>query len=73
MQRDRFDGVKNVWFYPATFEARTPGTTCPSFRTFNINHNYQIEMKVEIEVCGKSFEFKIEVPDVVVLPAATAG
>jgi hypothetical protein len=72
-QRDRFDGVKNIWFYPATFEARTPGTTCPSFRTFNINHNYQIEMKVEIEVCGKSFEFKIEVPDVVVLPAATAG
>lgn len=62
---------KNFWFYPATFEARIPGSTCPSFRTFNINHNFCIELTLEAEVCGKELEFKIDVPDVRVLPQNT--
>ncbi len=65
-------GVNGMWFYTATFEARVPGDICPSFSTFNINHTLRIEMVVEAEVCGKKFEFKIIVPDVVVLaPDAT--
>ena len=56
--------------YPATFEARIPGSTCPSFRTFNINRTYRLKMKMEADVCGKTFDYKFEI-DIVVEAGAT--
>lgn len=47
--------------YPASFEARIPGSTCPSFRTFNINRTYRLKMKMEADVCGKTFDYKFEI------------
>ena len=57
---------RSFTYFPAAFEARIPGDTCPSFRTFNINHNFQLEFKLEATICEKKFEFKVEVPNVVV-------
>ena len=59
---------RNFIYFPAAFEARIPGATCPSFQTFNINHNFQLEFKLEAEVCEKKFEYKVEVPNVIVYP-----
>jgi hypothetical protein len=60
---------RNFIYFPAAFEARIPGATCPSFQTFNINHNFQLEFKLEAEVCEKKFEFKVIVPNVNVYPS----
>jgi hypothetical protein len=57
-----------VWMYEAQFEARVPGSACPSFRTFNISHSYRVVMTVEAEVCGKTFDYEVEVGDVFVSP-----
>lgn len=59
---------RSFLYFPAAFEARIPGDVCPSFRTFNINHNFQLDFKLEAEVCEKKFEFKVVVPGVVVFP-----
>ena len=61
-------GDRKVWMYPASFEVRVPGSTCPGFSTFNINHQFRVLMTIEAEIAGKKFEYKVEVPDVVVLP-----
>jgi hypothetical protein len=60
---------RSFTYFPATFEARIPGDICPSFQTFNINHNFQLEFKLEATICEKKFEFKVEVPNVVVFPS----
>ena len=67
-RREGTSGDRKYVYFPASFEARIPGATCPSFQTFNINHNFQLEFKLEAEVCGKKFEFKVDVPNVVVYP-----
>ena len=55
--------------FPATFEARIPGDVCPSFRTYNINHNFTLLFEVEAEVCGRKFEHKVVVENLIVFPA----
>jgi hypothetical protein len=67
-QKHGSNGDRKFWYYPASFETRVPGGTCPTFQTFNINHNFRTELTVSAEICGKKFEFKIDVPDVVILP-----
>ena len=62
---------KKTTCYPATFEARIPGDACPTFRTFNINHTYLLKVTVEAEICGKTFEHKFEVPDIMILSSLT--
>lgn len=62
------NGRKFVYF-PASFEARIPGDACPSFQTFNINHNFQLEFELEAEVCEKKFEYEVVVPNVIVFPS----
>ena len=68
-RRDGNSGHRKFAYFPASFEARIPGATCPSFHTFNINHNFQLEFKLEADICGKKFEFKVDVPNVVVFPS----
>lgn len=57
-------------FFPATFEASIPKTTRPSFRTFNVNHNFQLKVSLEAEILGKKFEHKFFVESLTVLPSA---
>ena len=68
VQQHSASGDRKFLYFHATFEARIPGATCPSFQTFNINHNFRLEFKLEAEICEKKFEFKVDVPDVVVFP-----
>lgn len=56
-------------FFPATFEVRIPERTQSSFRTFNINHNFQLKVTLEVEVLGKKFEHKFVVENFTVLPS----
>ncbi|KAK5164242.1 uncharacterized protein LTR77_009936 [Saxophila tyrrhenica] len=66
------DKKERSWYYPATFEARVPGDACMSFHTRNIDCGYGLEVKLETELCGKEFEYKV-VTDVLVVPGGGAG
>jgi len=48
----------------ASFTGRIPGYATPSFQGFAITLAYRLKAKVEVEWCGKRFELKFEVPDV---------
>ncbi|KAK5170326.1 uncharacterized protein LTR77_004913 [Saxophila tyrrhenica] len=61
------DGVEKVWTYPAEFESRVPGTTCPCFSTVNINQGFRTDLVLEVTICGKAVEFVVEVPEIVVV------
>lgn len=67
-QQPRTSEDRKFWSYATTFEARVPGSVCPSFKTFNISHTGRIKMKVEAEICGKKFQYEVDVPDVLVAP-----
>ena len=58
----------NSTVFPATFTVCIPERTACSFRTFNINHNFQLRFTVGLEAGGKTLKHKVEVLDLVVLP-----
>lgn len=43
----------------AWFSARVPGFMPPSFKSFAINRNYRVKVKLGVEVGGKKFEHKV--------------
>lgn len=50
----------NKLMFPASFEARIPGSICPTFRTLNIIRSYMVQMTLAAEISGKAFEHKLE-------------
>lgn len=67
-QQSGTNGETKIWSYAAAFESRIPGSACPSFSTFNISLSYRIKMTVEAEICGKKFEYEVDIPDIFVAP-----
>ena len=65
-EKGKVQSTDRSWYYPGTFEARIPGDTGLSLRTRNIDCGYMSELKLQTEICGKEFEFKVETGVVVV-------
>ena len=61
-------GVQKQLICPAAFEARIPGDCCPIFSTVTIHYACKLKAIVEVEICGKVFEHKFEMQDLLILP-----
>lgn len=66
--RMKTPGTPNPVFFAATFEASIPESTRPSFRTFNVNYNFQLKVTIEAQVGGKKFEHRFVVQELNILP-----
>jgi hypothetical protein len=58
--RDDKKGETHTPTTHASFTARIPGTTPPSFRSFAVTRAYRVRARVVVEVCGKEFEVDME-------------
>ncbi|KAF2203227.1 hypothetical protein GQ43DRAFT_334918, partial [Delitschia confertaspora ATCC 74209] len=47
----------------AWFTSRIPGYMPPGFRSFAITRAYRVKVKIQVELCGKSFSFEVEGPN----------